>query len=148
MVRRVEGADERRHGDESHRRRQVEGIKYQRLYSFESPAAGGGGAAGRGGGGAASGVDLTKPLYFGTYGERTKKEGISKVDPSKPGAQAWSMTTHGTLPESERRGRVRVHEANGDRLSELLRRQCGLQGRPSDHRRESAAEGIRVDERR
>jgi dipeptidyl aminopeptidase/acylaminoacyl peptidase len=64
------------------------GIKYQRLYAFDSPAAGGGGGrGGRGGGGAASGVDLTKPMYFGTYGERTKKEGISKVDPSRPGAQ-------------------------------------------------------------
>jgi dipeptidyl aminopeptidase/acylaminoacyl peptidase len=63
------------------------GIKYQRLYSFETPGAAGGGRGGRGGGGAAGGVDLTKPMYFGTYGERTKKEGISKVDPSKPGAQ-------------------------------------------------------------
>lgn len=68
----------------------TKGIKYQRLYAFDAAgaAAPGGGRGGRGGGGAASGVDLSKPMYFGTYGERTKKEGISKVDPSKPGAQA------------------------------------------------------------
>ncbi|MGH7472017.1 MAG: TolB family protein, partial [Longimicrobiales bacterium] len=33
------------------------------------------------------GVDLSKPLHFATYGEWTKKEGLSRVDPSKPGAQ-------------------------------------------------------------
>jgi len=65
-------------------------IRYQRLYAFEAagPAAGGGGRGGRGGrGGVAGGVDLSQPLYFGTYGEWTKKEGIAKVDPSKPGAE-------------------------------------------------------------
>jgi dipeptidyl aminopeptidase/acylaminoacyl peptidase len=66
------------------------GVRYQRLYAFESDAAGGagrGGRGGRGGGGAINGIDLSQPLYFGTYGERTKKEGLSKVDPSRPGAQ-------------------------------------------------------------
>ena len=48
---------------------------------------GGGGRGGRGGGGAVDGIDLSQPMYFGTYGEWTKKEGLSKVDPSKPGAQ-------------------------------------------------------------
>jgi dipeptidyl aminopeptidase/acylaminoacyl peptidase len=64
-------------------------IRYQRLYAFDSEGAGGGGRGGRGGrgGGPSNGVDLSKPLYFGTYGEWTKKEGISKVDPNKPGAQ-------------------------------------------------------------
>ncbi len=33
------------------------------------------------------GVDLSKPLHFATYGEWTKKEGLSRVDPAKPGAQ-------------------------------------------------------------
>ena len=50
-------------------------------------AGGGGGRGGRGGGGAADGIDLSQPMYFATYGEWTKKEGLAKVDPSKPGAQ-------------------------------------------------------------
>ncbi|HTE47888.1 MAG TPA: prolyl oligopeptidase family serine peptidase, partial [Gemmatimonadaceae bacterium] len=65
-------------------------IRYQRLYSFdETAAAAGGGRGGRGGRGgqAANGIDLSHPMYFGTYGEWTKKEGLSKVDVSKPGAQ-------------------------------------------------------------
>jgi dipeptidyl aminopeptidase/acylaminoacyl peptidase len=33
------------------------------------------------------GVDLSKPLYFATYGEWTKKEGLSRMEPNKPGAQ-------------------------------------------------------------
>jgi dipeptidyl aminopeptidase/acylaminoacyl peptidase len=32
------------------------------------------------------GIDLTKPLYLATYGDRTKKEGLSRVVPNKPGA--------------------------------------------------------------
>lgn len=63
-------------------------IRYQRLYSFDAQGAAGGGRGGRGGGGASNGVDLSKPLYFATYGEWTKKEGISRVDPSRPGAQS------------------------------------------------------------
>ncbi|HVZ49887.1 MAG TPA: prolyl oligopeptidase family serine peptidase [Gemmatimonadaceae bacterium] len=34
------------------------------------------------------GIDLSKPLYFETYGEWTKKEGLSMVDPMKGGATA------------------------------------------------------------
>jgi len=34
------------------------------------------------------GIDLAKPLYFQTYGEWTKKEGLSRVMPVKPGAEA------------------------------------------------------------
>ncbi|MDB4878433.1 MAG: putative family peptidase [Gemmatimonadetes bacterium] len=66
-------------------------IRYQRLYSFDdNGAAVAGGRGGRGGRGgqAANGIDLAKPMYFGTYGEWTKKEGLAKVDPSKPGAQS------------------------------------------------------------
>src|SRR5205085_12290886 len=63
-------------------------VRYQRLYAFE------GGVearrAGRGGraSGAAleEGIDLTKPVYFGTYGEWTKKEGLARVEPGKAGA--------------------------------------------------------------
>jgi dienelactone hydrolase len=32
------------------------------------------------------GIDLSKPLYIHMYGERTKKEGLAMVNPSKPGA--------------------------------------------------------------
>ncbi len=63
-------------------------LRYQRLYAFDAPARAGA-AGGRGGrGGAASdGIDLSRPLYFATYGEWTKQEGVSKVDVAKPGAQ-------------------------------------------------------------
>jgi dipeptidyl aminopeptidase/acylaminoacyl peptidase len=67
-------------------------IRYQSLYDFDraggAPAGGRGGRGGRGGGGGANGIDLSQPLYFATYGEWTKKAGVSKVDPSKPGAQS------------------------------------------------------------
>jgi dipeptidyl aminopeptidase/acylaminoacyl peptidase len=63
-------------------------IRYQRLYSFDADAPAAGGGRGGRGGGAPNGIDLSKPLYFATYGEWTKKEGIAKVDPSKPGAQS------------------------------------------------------------
>ncbi len=67
-------------------------IRYQNLYDFDrssgAPGGGRGGRGGRGGGGGGNGVDLSQPLYFATYGEWTKKAGVSKVDPSKPGAQS------------------------------------------------------------
>jgi dipeptidyl aminopeptidase/acylaminoacyl peptidase len=66
-------------------------VRYQRIYPFATPGApaggGGRGGGGRGGGGAQE-VDLSKPLYFGTYGEWTKKEGLARVDPGRPGANA------------------------------------------------------------
>jgi dipeptidyl aminopeptidase/acylaminoacyl peptidase len=33
------------------------------------------------------GIDLKKPVYFGTYGEWTKKAGFARVDKGKPGAK-------------------------------------------------------------
>jgi len=64
-------------------------IRYQRLYPFEGGSRGTAapGGRGRGAGGFADGVDLRQPLYFATYGEWTKKSGLSRVDPSKPGAE-------------------------------------------------------------
>jgi dipeptidyl aminopeptidase/acylaminoacyl peptidase len=63
-------------------------IRYQRLYAFAN-----GSSIGRGGRGTRAagfgieeGVDLTKPLYFSTYGEWTKREGLSRVEPGKIGA--------------------------------------------------------------
>ena len=34
------------------------------------------------------GIDLTKPIYLQTYGEWTKKEGLSRVMPGRPGAES------------------------------------------------------------
>ncbi|MGE3615756.1 MAG: prolyl oligopeptidase family serine peptidase [Gemmatimonadales bacterium] len=34
------------------------------------------------------GIDLAKPLYFQTYGEWTKKSGLARVHPKKPGAES------------------------------------------------------------
>ena len=70
-------------------------IRYRQIFNWADPdddddASGGGGGRGGGRGGApaaTAGLDLTKPLYIGTYGEWTKKEGVSRVDPGKPGAQ-------------------------------------------------------------
>ncbi|MGH9410038.1 MAG: S9 family peptidase, partial [Vicinamibacterales bacterium] len=38
------------------------------------------------------GINLTKPLYFHAYGEWTKKGGVARIDPGKPGVKiaAWS----------------------------------------------------------
>ena len=62
--------------------------RYRTIYAWntdedeDDAAGGGGGGGGRGGrgggGGGGAGVDLTKPLYIGTYGEWTKKEGIAQ----------------------------------------------------------------------
>ncbi|HEX3867244.1 MAG TPA: prolyl oligopeptidase family serine peptidase, partial [Gemmatimonadaceae bacterium] len=74
-------------------------IRYQRLYAFErsAPAGAGGrgGRGGRGGAGSADGIDLSQPLYVGTYGEWTKKAGLSRVDPGTPGAKplVWDDAT-------------------------------------------------------
>ena len=67
-------------------------IRYRNLYNWsdERPtaAAGGGGRGGRGGGaGPADGIDMSKPLFIGTYGEWTKKEGVSRVDPGTTGTK-------------------------------------------------------------
>jgi dienelactone hydrolase len=65
-------------------------IRYNRVYSFDrgGPAAGGRGGRGGRGGGASVGIDLTQPLYVGTYGEWTKKAGLWRVDPGTPGAKS------------------------------------------------------------
>jgi dipeptidyl aminopeptidase/acylaminoacyl peptidase len=38
------------------------------------------------------GIDLTRPIYLQTYGEWTKKEGLARIMPGKPGAESllWS----------------------------------------------------------
>ena len=64
-------------------------VRYNRTYQFESPVAAAGGRFG----GPGAAIDVSKPLYFGTYGEWTKKEGLSRVDPGKPGAQQLMLDT-------------------------------------------------------
>ncbi|MGH7592507.1 MAG: prolyl oligopeptidase family serine peptidase, partial [Gemmatimonadales bacterium] len=59
-------------------------VRYQTLYRFE-PTRPGGPRRERGVNPAA-GIDLSRPLYFATYGEWTKKEGLARVDPGHAGA--------------------------------------------------------------
>ena len=63
-------------------------VRYQRLYAFPAPGRRRGAVASSpfGAPPPADGIDLSKPIYFATYGEWTKKEGISRVDPIKGGA--------------------------------------------------------------
>ena len=64
-------------------------VRYNRTYQFDAPVAAAGGRFG----GPGAAIDVSKPLYFGTYGEWTKKEGLSRVDPGKPGAQPLMLDT-------------------------------------------------------
>ena len=66
-------------------------VRYNRIYQFD--AVGGGGGGRFGGAGPGAGIDLSKPLYVGTYGEWTKKEGLSRVDPAQPGARSLVFDT-------------------------------------------------------
>ena len=71
-------------------------VRYRQFYNWGDEASvAAAGRGGRGGGGgrggapsALAGVDLSKPLFIGTYGEWTKKEGVSRVDPAQPGAKS------------------------------------------------------------
>jgi dipeptidyl aminopeptidase/acylaminoacyl peptidase len=62
-------------------------IRYQRRYPIEPVAE------------RALGVDLSKPQYFAAYGEWTKKAGLARLHPGKPGVEMlnWSDATFGTL---------------------------------------------------
>jgi dipeptidyl aminopeptidase/acylaminoacyl peptidase len=40
------------------------------------------------------GIDLGQPIYLQTYGERTKKEGLARVMPNRPGAESLLWTDH------------------------------------------------------
>ena len=67
-------------------------VHYQNMYRFEPTGAAGtvgrGGRGGRGGASVADGIDLSQPLYLGTYGEWTKKEGLARVDGGQVGAKS------------------------------------------------------------
>ena len=56
----------------------------------------------------AKGIDLAKPLYFAAYGEWTKKAGIARVSPGKPGAELlmWDDAAFGTVMKPEQAERL------------------------------------------
>ncbi len=66
-------------------------IRYQRRYPLEPPRE------------RAEGIDMTKPQYFQAYGEWTKKSGIARLNPGKPGTQmlTWTDASFGTLMKAE-----------------------------------------------
>jgi dienelactone hydrolase len=64
-------------------------VRYNRLYPFgpqRGPAATGAPSP-QFGGANQDGVDLSRPLWFGMYGEWTKNEGLARVNPNRPGAE-------------------------------------------------------------
>jgi len=62
-------------------------IRYQRRYPIEPVQE------------RALGIDLTRPQYFAAYGEWTKRAGIARLTPGKPGVDMlnWSDAAFGTL---------------------------------------------------
>ncbi|HET7216844.1 MAG TPA: prolyl oligopeptidase family serine peptidase [Vicinamibacterales bacterium] len=62
-------------------------IRYQRRFALEPPQE------------RNQGVDLGRPQYFAAYGEWTKKAGIARVTPGKPGVEmlTWSDAAFATL---------------------------------------------------
>lgn len=50
------------------------------------------------------GIDLSKPIYFRAYGEWTKKGGIARIDPGKPGVKmlAWDDASYPELIKAKR----------------------------------------------
>jgi dipeptidyl aminopeptidase/acylaminoacyl peptidase len=50
------------------------------------------------------GIDLTKPQYFTVYGEWTKKGGIGRLDPGKPGISnvQWADASFGRVTKAEK----------------------------------------------
>jgi dipeptidyl aminopeptidase/acylaminoacyl peptidase len=64
-----------------------EQIRFQRRYALEPPED------------RDKGIDLSKPQYFAAYGEWTKKAGIARISPGKPGAEmlSWADASSGAL---------------------------------------------------
>jgi dipeptidyl aminopeptidase/acylaminoacyl peptidase len=52
----------------------------------------------------ADGIDLTEPQFFTVYGEWTKKGGIGRVDPGKPGISnvLWGDASYGRISKAEK----------------------------------------------
>ncbi len=61
-----------------------EGIRYQRRFRLDPEE---------------KGIDLAAPVYVGAYGEWTKKAGIARIEPKKPGAARllWDDAAFSTL---------------------------------------------------
>jgi dipeptidyl aminopeptidase/acylaminoacyl peptidase len=68
-----------------------EGIRYQRTIQVEPREPG------------ERGVDLSKPVFVSAYGEWTKKNGIARLDPGRPGAQMvfWGDEGYGRLSKAK-----------------------------------------------
>ncbi len=66
-----------------------EGIRYQRRYSLDPRE---------------EGIDLSKPVYIGIYGEWTKKGGIARIDGGRPGAKKllWDDAGFSSLIKAEK----------------------------------------------
>ncbi len=64
-----------------------EQVRFQRRYALEPPED------------RARGIDLSKPQYFAAYGEWTKKAGIARINPGRPGAEmlTWGDASFGAL---------------------------------------------------
>ncbi len=60
-----------------------DGIRYRGVFQFEPEFK--------------PGTDLTRPVYTSLYGEWTKKDGIGRIDPSKPGVNVllWGDCAYG-----------------------------------------------------
>jgi dipeptidyl aminopeptidase/acylaminoacyl peptidase len=69
-----------------------EQIRYQRRFALESLED------------REDGIDLSKPQYFGVYGEWTKKGGIARLDPGKPGLTnvLWGDASFSRLMKAEK----------------------------------------------
>jgi dipeptidyl aminopeptidase/acylaminoacyl peptidase len=65
-------------------------VRFQRRYAMELPQD------------RDNGIDMSKPQYFAAYGEWTKKAGIARAEPGKPGVQMlmWGDTSFGTLSKA------------------------------------------------
>ena len=73
-----------------------EQIRFQRRYALEPPED------------RAKGIDLSKPQYFAAYGEWTKKAGIARITPGKPGAEmlTWDDASFGALMQPKAADRL------------------------------------------
>ena len=91
-------------------------------------------------------IDPAKPLYFETYGEWTKKEGLSQVDPVKGGAKVLSWENDKVDYRRARDADVWLYARQTVvKYPGLVRRRRQPLERTPAHRRGSAAEGRRVD---
>jgi dipeptidyl aminopeptidase/acylaminoacyl peptidase len=67
-----------------------DGIRYEQRFATESPAD------------RDEGIDTTRPIFYRMYGEWTKKGGIARIDPGKPGARVltWDAASYGAFTKA------------------------------------------------